>query len=631
MAAQPYTEPSTPRRGAVAVQHRLWNLTHWVAARELWWVALATPLMLFPGPWSGLGLGLVAWAWLCRALATRRITVATGAEQPLLLVLIMTAVGLWAAVGRCSSLAAVWRLMLGVAWYYALANGMAGAGRLQHLPWLWLGGSLALVVLTLLGTDWQAVRLFRVAPLYDRLPHLLCDFSDQAAFHPRIMGMALAALLPVPAALWLFGTGRRLRAIAAVSALLMGGALLLTQSVQGLAGLLVGLLFVAVVRRRLLLWCLPLGLVALLLVLHLYGPAQLADTLLSPRNPLGIAVTLRWDMWRTAVAMLRDMPYTGIGLDQFALLQNRFYPGVLLGPEPHAHNVFLQVALDLGLPGLFAFLWLLVSLGWVAWWAYPQCRDANSRALLIGTVGGTLSYLGTGLLDTIWTAKPSLLLWWLLGSIAALGVAAGPRRGRGGQWLPLTLIVLLLMPGLFIARTGPPVNAALVEAHRLLLPADQSVSVDRAAASRLAAELESLAERGTDNPQLLHVLGCVHAELGQYDAALVAFEARVALDGEGALARYASFEKWRRCWTGEATGESWDDLLWVYSQWQSRFPQRADYGLLPALVRAVPQDDVQGAITVLKAGVDRGAEPQGLLQHYLKALRAESASAVQQG
>jgi len=558
--------------------------------------------------------------------------VPTPADVPMLLMLGMTGVGLWASLDRAASMLALWRTVLGVALFYALVNGVRSYGRRRWLARVSVAGGLALACITLLGTNWAAVRLFQLGPIYGRLPSVLTDIEDAAAFHPRIMGMAVAAWLPLPVALWLFGRERRPRALAAVCACSLASVLILTQSLQGLAGLLLGLFFVAVMWRRRLAWCLPLGLALLLVAGALYGPGRLAAALLSTENPLGIAVTLRWDMWSRALAMLRDMPCTGIGLDQFATVQSGFYPGVMLGPEPHAHNVFLQVALDLGLPGLFAFLWLLVGLGWAAWQAYPHCQDAHSRALLSGALGGTLSYLGSGLLDTLWTAKPSLLLWWLLGTIAALSMASGTdepaesvlsRRPLSCRWLPLALIVVFLIAGLGIALAPPARNATLVTAHRLLWSADRVVPLDSTAGSHLAAELESLAARETDNPQLWHLLGRVRAELGEYEAALAAFEARVAHDGEDALARYAPWELWRRRLTGQALGDRWQDLLWIYSQWQSRFPRRAEYCVLSALVQAEAQNDVPAAVRLLQAGLDQGAQPQGLLQHYSAALQSQ--------
>ena len=57
----------------------------WLARQELWLLALATPLLLFAGPWSPLGLGLILLAWLARGLASGRLTAATGLEPSLAL------------------------------------------------------------------------------------------------------------------------------------------------------------------------------------------------------------------------------------------------------------------------------------------------------------------------------------------------------------------------------------------------------------------------------------------------------------------------------------------------------------------------------------------------------------------
>ena len=51
---------------------------------------------------------------------------------------------------------------------------------------------------------------------------------------------------------------------------------------------------------------------------------------------------------------------------------NLFYPFFTISPDTdiaHAHNMFLQMAVDVGLPGLIAYLALLELAGVVAWGA----------------------------------------------------------------------------------------------------------------------------------------------------------------------------------------------------------------------------------------------------------------------
>jgi hypothetical protein len=111
-----------------------------------------------------------------------------------------------------------------------------GKAQLRWLPPIVIGSSLALAVISLIGTQWDAVRLFRLPQVYEQLPTLIRDIEDQNAFHPRIMGMALATLFPVPLALLLFGRSQRYRVLAGITVLVMGVTLLLTQSLQGAVG-----------------------------------------------------------------------------------------------------------------------------------------------------------------------------------------------------------------------------------------------------------------------------------------------------------------------------------------------------------------------------------------------------------
>ena len=624
-AGRPKGRPDGP--GPIEAMH---SVARWMAARELWLVAACAPLLLFPGPWTWVGLGAIVFAWLCRWMAKGRPTVTTPGDVPILMMLCMSVVGLWVALDPSLSLPALWRVVLGVAVYYALANGWSSPQRQRWLPWLLVACSLVLTVASLVGTDWDAVRLLRLSEVYGRLPRLLRDLQDQQAFHPRIMGMALVTLLPILLALLFSGQEKCLRLLAGITALMVGLTLALTQSLQAAVGLGCALLFLGACWRRWVLISVPLALAASLLALLACGVPRVAEAVLSTGNPLGIAVALRWDMWSRAWAMLQDMPYTGIGLDQFPVIQTHFYPGVLLGAEPHAHNLFLQVALDLGLPGLLALLWLLVSIAWAALKAYARCQEGDQRALLLGSLGGMVAYLGAGLLDTIWTAKASVVLWLVLGVMATVITAVHPtpapnqpraQRARVLRWGPVLLLIMLLVAGLLVAPSALQLNQTVVRAQRWLLSAREGTALKAEDAASLARDLERLTRLDAGNPQLYSLLGCVQAWLGDYGAATTAFARRVELDGQNPLARYAPFEHGRRRLVGTGQSEPWKDLGWVYSQWASRYPERAEYYMLVALLRQEYLGNPEGAVQALNAGIERGAEPRGVLLHQLGTMR----------
>jgi len=129
---------------------------------------------------------------------------------------------------------------------------------------------------------------------------------------------------------------------------------------------------------------------------------------------------LRQDIWLRANMVIQDFPFTGIGMGTFGAVVDVFYPLAAQPVNiPHAHNLFLQIAVDLGLPGLLAWLgcWGTVLLS--AWRLYrsklPEWRMLGGAALCCQAVLG----LG-GLLDcTVWDNRPAVIIWGLWGLILA--------------------------------------------------------------------------------------------------------------------------------------------------------------------------------------------------------------------
>jgi putative inorganic carbon (HCO3(-)) transporter len=175
-------------------------------------------------------------------------------------------------------------------------------------------------------------------------------------------------------------------------------------------------------------WALPLIPIALLFALALNnvtGGPPVSELKGASSLPEGFAG--RQEIWIFAIGMILRSPLVGIGLGAYPQVAATQLSGILTGPAlSHAHNIFLQVALDTGLIGLAAFIGLLVIAIRLLWRAY---RMNFERHLAIGMLSALVVILAHGMIDSAtWGAKPSVLLWMLLGLAVALGDKFVPQR-----------------------------------------------------------------------------------------------------------------------------------------------------------------------------------------------------------
>lgn len=90
-----------------------------------------------------------------------------------------------------------------------------------------------------------------------------------------------------------------------------------------------------------------------------------ADRLLGGVAGAGNSVLSRAQLWRDGLALIGDYPFTGSGAGSTMMVYSTYAMLLHVGYISHAHNLFLQLALEQGVPGLAAFLALL-ALAWAA-------------------------------------------------------------------------------------------------------------------------------------------------------------------------------------------------------------------------------------------------------------------------
>jgi O-antigen ligase len=146
------------------------------------------------------------------------------------------------------------------------------------------------------------------------------------------------------------------------------------------------------------------------------------------RTAASSALTLEEDprlaLWSDVLGRIEERPWTGYGFGRGVLrasLREETGDGMLW----HAHNLLLDVAVQLGLPGLLLFLALLAAIFREAW------RLCRTREDLQIACGAALAAVVVGMLvrnmtDVLWIRQNALVYWGVAGAL--LGLAAAPKR-----------------------------------------------------------------------------------------------------------------------------------------------------------------------------------------------------------
>jgi putative inorganic carbon (HCO3(-)) transporter len=621
--------------------NRILRAAGWVTKFELWIVLATAPILLFPlGRLPFLCLFIYAVVWICRKISSGHFSHPTNLDIPIILLVLTLILGYWISINPEMSWARVWSYLLGVFIFYSLVNALRPAAHWQVSVILITLLTVGIVLFSLVSADWSAVRLFKIPWLYAHFPALLRNIpgsgvpQESDLINPRAIGITLGSLLPFLIPFLVFYSKGKFRLILLIGSLLAFLNLLITQSLQGLVGLVAGLTFIAIWRNRKFALLIPLGLVLCSGLFFALGVQKTLIYLLSVDNPVGIAVALRLDMWSRALAMIRDMPFTGIGLNIFPIIQSNFYPGYIIGPEVHAHNLFLQTALDQGLPGLGAMIFLFFAWGITIKRHYNQASQPGQRILYVALAAAIISYLTQGFLDVqTLGAKPAPIIWIFLG-IGAAPVALPLLENKTipGNKIPWLRVVLPLV--FFFAIIGSILifnpaavysNRGSLLAHQFLYQPDltSSLSIEKAKAAR--EDLVRAIALDPDESHLHQVLGRLDGWLGDDQTALTELSKSVELDGQDPYWVYfppAFILRQMKHDNDSAT--NWDDLLDIYSHWVDRFPQRAEGYLLCSIVSARQKHDLKNAETYLVRGLDQKAAPRWQLQYYLERLKDPS-------
>src|SRR6266511_404130 len=335
----------------------LWALGRTVDAFDIALIGFAVGVWFASGWLSLLGLMALAVVWWRRrrALGERAVS---PLYRPIGVLVALAILAVLPSADLEVSLTRLLGLGLGVVLYLRMFDLLDNEKRL----WILVSGLAMVGVLValvgLVGTDWRLDGAPALRAVKEHLPRLITFLprSEAGGLNPNKLAAALAMLLPLPTAVMLFTPGRFLRLGWGTGAALIGIALVLTESASGLLAGAGALTALAGMRSRMAQRVLPLLGIVVLGVVWWIGPGSIAEAWLglslAPEEPPSLDA--RFKVWSVALSLISSGPLLGIGIGSFpeAVAEHAGWLVANGQPEiPHAHNLYMQVALDIGLPG----------------------------------------------------------------------------------------------------------------------------------------------------------------------------------------------------------------------------------------------------------------------------------------
>lgn len=380
-------------------------------------------MALNSGPLLPVAIGIVlvlrGWQWH----KTRRFTHRTPIDGAALFLLLLMPLTQWVSIKPDVTWVQVQRLIFGVLWFYALVN-YAQTDRevaLLNLSLVILGVGLALAGPILINQRGGKLPFIPEA-FYDWLAPIASRSMNANVFAGTmviLMPLALAQMWAAGRRRWLFGVAFGLMVVMLLISQSRGGLMAFVASFV-VMGVLMGLAWLhAHAPKRVrggMIWAV-LGVGALGVILWRVAPAGLLNALLANSTFGGLEARL--EIWQRAFYIIQDFAYTGIGMGTFEPVSLALYPHYVTKFDiPHAHNLFLQVAVDLGIPGFLAWLFVLVKtirLAMHAFWASPDAPLRARRLFALGLLGSQCALVVHGFTDAVvWGVVRAAPLVWAL-------------------------------------------------------------------------------------------------------------------------------------------------------------------------------------------------------------------------
>ncbi|MDI6715516.1 MAG: O-antigen ligase family protein [Actinomycetota bacterium] len=192
---------------------------------------------------------------------------------------------------------------------------------------------------------------------------------------------------------------------------------------------------------------------AVVALLFIAPNGDLGQRLKSTFNLSDQSLAIRGEIWKASLKMISDRPLRGYGLEQMGYWFTKYKTAEHTKMAPReiadrAHNDLLQVAIDLGIPGLLFYTWMFI-IAFLSLFKGKRARKVPHSTGLFGALIGYFAQSQTGMPAVFITP----IIWSLLGSTASIGyptrqievVFPGWLKSKSIKPIPILILIAIIV------------------------------------------------------------------------------------------------------------------------------------------------------------------------------------------
>ncbi|MEI7752550.1 MAG: O-antigen ligase family protein, partial [Candidatus Omnitrophota bacterium] len=224
---------------------------------------------------------------------------------------------------------------------------------------------------------------------------------------------------------------QRRKSLYSLALALAGFTLLYLTRCRGPVVALVASLGILFIYKR---WFKVLG-IALVLALALVAAAPRRVIIHQDAQGKEQSIVERFELWKRALDVIEAKPWTGTGINTYNVAHEKYDKEQNWRVRGYyAHNGYLQLAAEIGLPGVFFFLLFLFMFFRKVLRALGPIRGSPEETTRLGILTGLLAFLIYAAFDNNLQSPPSLMFFWFFAGILMARQSAlnrTPSTGRG--------------------------------------------------------------------------------------------------------------------------------------------------------------------------------------------------------